>query len=308
MLACRQEYAVMVATFAFLPPRTPEPLNKSLLWRRNILLLGLLWLMFGFLGYLRFAASLNTVEAYIEQFLGPRAPFGRTLETSLETVLLGMGAWALVACLAPRVALLALPWIWGPCSERWAMGQLATSEWHNVRYVMPMAAILLAAGLIGYGRLANWLLPRRGGRAMIMVVWICSALFCGVGLRDVASRLSHSPVPIDREEAAQVWDWIRQVDSADAVIVDYELAAPLSSRREIYGCELDSNLPRGFSRLGPGFHWLFIRNTNRFYNRLLGQGFDIVHRGTYVTVARRGLAMSARNSDFFRFCANTNTR
>ncbi len=188
------------------------------------------------------------------------------------------------------------------------MQQLSTSEWHNVRYVMPMAAILVAAGLIGYARLANWLLPRRHGRALIMGVWLCSALFCGVGLRDVAARLSHSPVPIDREEAEQVWGWIHQVGGDDAIMVDYELSAPLSSRRAIYGCELNANLPRGFPRLGPEFRWLFIRNTNRFYNLLLEQGFEVVHHGKYVTIARRGMGVSRQNSDFFRFCANTNIR
>ena len=35
MLACRQEYAVMVATFAFLPPREPEDLSSTLRWRRD---------------------------------------------------------------------------------------------------------------------------------------------------------------------------------------------------------------------------------------------------------------------------------
>ena len=219
-----------------------------------------------------------------------------------------MGAWAVLACLVPRVAILALPWIWGTCSERWAMRMLSTSEWHAVRYVMPMAAIVLAAGLIGYARLANWLLPRRGGRALMVMAWICAGLFCGVGLRDVTDRLSKVPVLIDRQEAEQVWTWIRQVGDDDAVMVDYEFSAPLSSRRQIYGCEMDANLPKGFPQLGPEFRWLFIRNANRFYNVLLQQGFEVVHKGKYVTIARRGLAVSARNSDFFRFCANTNSR
>ena len=34
MLACRQEFAVMVATFAFLPPRQPESLTMTLRWRQ----------------------------------------------------------------------------------------------------------------------------------------------------------------------------------------------------------------------------------------------------------------------------------
>ena len=308
MLACRQEYAVMVATFAFLPSRDPETLSLTILWRRTLFLIGLLWLMVGFFGYLKYMVGSGTPDAFIEQFMGPKAPFSQALATSLETLLLGMGAWALLACLAPRVAILALPWIWGPCSSQWAMRLLSTSECHNVRYVMPMAAIMLAAGLVGYARLANLLSPRRGGRAMLVAAWVCSTFFCGVGLRDVADRMSRTPVPIDREEAGQVWAWIRQVGPTEGVMVDYELSAPLSSRRQIYGCELDDNLPKGFPKLGPEIHWLFIRNTNRFYNLLLEQGFEIVHHGKYVTIARRGMAVSKRNSVFFRFCANTNTR
>jgi hypothetical protein len=261
-----------------------------------------------FFGYLKYMVGSGTPNSFIDQFMGPKAPFSQALATSLETLLLGMGAWAVLACLAPRVAILALPWIWGPCSERWAMRLLSTSEWHNVRYVMPMAAMVLAAGLIGYGRLARWLLPRRGGRVLFVIAWLCSILFCGVGLRDVADRLSRAPAPIDRDEAEQVWSWIRQVGQDDAIMVDYDVSAPLSSRREIYGCELDANLPKGFPKLGPEFRWLFIRNTNRFYNLMLEQGFEVVHHGKYVTVARRGKAVSARNSDFLRFCANTNAR
>ena len=299
MLACRQEFAVMVASFAFLPPRDPETLSTTLRWRRTIFLIGLLWLMFGFFVYLKFMLGPGSANAFIDQFLGPRASFRETMRTSLETLLVGMGAWAILGCLAPRVAILALPWIWGTCSERWAMRMLSTSEWHTVRYVMPMAAMVLAAGLIGYAQLANWLLPRRGGRALMAMAWVCAALFTCVGLRDVTDRVAQVPVPIDREEAEQVWSWIRQVDDNDAVMVDYELSAPLSSRRLIYGCEMDVNLPRRFPALGPEFRWLFIRNTNRFYNVLLANGFEIVHKGKYVTIARRGLAVSAQNSDFF---------
>jgi hypothetical protein len=219
-----------------------------------------------------------------------------------------MATWAVFACFAPRVAILALPWLWAPCSERWAIRQLSTPEWHNVRYVMPMAAITLAAGLIGYARLASWLGPRRWGRTAMVLTWVGSAVFGAVGLRDITDRVNQVPVLIDRAEAEQVWSWFRRVGPDDAVIVDYEVSAPLSSRRLIYGCELDINLPMRSSKLGPEFRWLFIRNSNRFYNQLISQGFQIVHRGKYMTVARRGVDVSARISDFFRFCANTNTR
>ena len=79
MLACRQEFAVMVATFAFLPPRDPETLSSTLRWRRTIFLIGLLWLMFGFFVYLRFMLGSGSANSFIDQFLGPRASFRRNL-------------------------------------------------------------------------------------------------------------------------------------------------------------------------------------------------------------------------------------
>jgi hypothetical protein len=299
MLACRQEFAVMVATFAFLPPREPESLSVTLRWRQGTLLVGLFWLFFGFFGYLRFMVGRGAPDAFIDQFFGPKASLIETLQTSFETLLFGMGAWALLACLAPRVALLALPWIWGLCSGRWAMRFLSSSDWHHVRYVVPTVVMILAAGLIGYARLGTWLLRRRGGRLGLALVWTVAAAFCGVGLRDVSTRLADVPVLIDQAESEQIWSWIRQVGPGDAVLADYEVSAPLSSRRELYSYILDANLPKGFPQLGPEFHWLFIRNDYRFLKILLDQGFEVVHRGKYLTIARRGIATLARNADFF---------
>jgi hypothetical protein len=306
MFACRQEFAVMVATFAFLPSREPESLSVTLRWRQGMLLVGLFWLLFGFFGYLSFMVGRGAPDAFIDQFFGPKASLIETLQTSFETLVLGMGAWALLACLAPRVALLALPWIWGLCSGRWAMRFLSSGDWHHVRYVVPTVIMILAAGLIGYARLATWLLSRPGGRLGLASVWTVAAVFCGVGLHDVSARLADVPVLIDQVESEQIWSWIRQVGPGDAVIADYEVSAPLSSRRQLYSYILDANLPNGFPQLGPEFHWLFIRNDYRFLKILLDQGFEVVHRGKYLTIARRGVATLARNSDFFDF-ARTRT-
>jgi hypothetical protein len=71
------------------------------------------------------------------------------------------------------------------------------------------------------------------------------------------------------------------------VLADYEVSAPLSSRRELYSYVLDANVPKGFPQLGPGFRWLFIRNDYPGLEFLLGQGFEVVHRGSYLTIARR---------------------
>ena len=108
----------------------------------------------------------------------------------------------------------------------------------------------------------------------------------GLGLRDVADRLAHAPLLIEREEAEQIWGWIEQVGDNDAVMADYEVSAPLSSRRRLYSYIMDVNLPKEFPELDPDFRWLFIRNGYPFLNRLLDQGFEVVYQGKYLTIAR----------------------
>ena len=146
------------------------------------------------------------------------------------------------------------------------MRLLSTSEWHHVRYVMPMVAMVLAAGLIGYARLANWLLPRRGGRAWLAMVWARRGpVLRGRPARRRRIGWRRVPVPIDREEAEQVWSWIRQVGPDDAVMVDYEVSAPLSSRRQIYGCEPRRQPAAGLSPASvPSSAGSSSATTNRF--------------------------------------------
>jgi hypothetical protein len=266
-----------------------------------MLLTGLVWLFFAFFGYLRIMVGRGAPDNFIDQFFGPKASLTETSQTALQTLILGTGAWALLAGLAPRVAVLALPWVWGLCSGRWAMRFLSSSDWHHVRYVAPAILMILAAGLIGYARLGVWLSPRRRGRLTLALVWGIGAAVSGWGLLDVTGRLADVPVLIDREEAGQIWAWIRQVGPHDAVMADYEVSAPLSSRSQLYSYILDANLPKGFPHLGREFHWLFIGNDCRFLKVLLDQGFEVVHRGKYLTVARRGEANLARNPDFFDF-------
>ncbi len=130
----------------------------------------------------------------------------------------------------------------------------------------------------------------------------------GVGLRDVVHRMDRIPPAIDRQEAEAIWSGIRQVGPDAAVMADYAVSAPLSSRRSLYSYILDANLPTGFPHLGPEFQWLFVRSDYPLLKRLLDQGFDVVHRGPYLTIARRGTMNFARNPEFFRFRANTNPR
>jgi uncharacterized membrane protein len=287
MLACRQEYAVIVATFAFLPGRDQEDLSITLRWRQATLLIGLGWLCFGFFGYLKLVVGRPVPDLFIEQFMTPKATLGQTLETAFETMVLGLG-WAILACLAPRVAIQAVPWLWGICSGRWAMKILSTSEWHHVRYTAPMAILVVAAGLVGYARLGRWLLPRgRSALAALAGIWLSGVAVGTVGLREVTQLLEQVPEKIDRAEAAQIQSWIGQVDPAAAVLAAYEVSAPLSSRRRLYSYVLNENRPPGYPKLERDFHWIFIRNDYPFLKILLDQGFEIVHRGRFLTIARR---------------------
>jgi len=278
----------MLATFCILPPREPESLDVALRWRRATLLGGTTWLLFAFFGYLRFVVGRFAPDAFIDQFLGPKASLFETLATSSEVLFFGLGGWAFLACLAPRVAVLALPWIWGLCNGRWAMRLLPTSEWHSVRYVVPMVVTVLAAGLIGYGRLGSWLLSRRRGLISLVVVWVAAAAICAVGMKDVLGRVARVAPVFGREEAREIRSFIREVGPGDAVMADYTVSAPLSSRRRLYSYMLDANLPRGFPHLGPEFRWLFIRTDSPHLKYLLQQNFEIVYRGPTLTIARRG--------------------
>ncbi len=296
MLACRQEFAVMAATFAIIPPREPEPLSATLRWRHILVAAGLSWLLFGFLGYLRFVVGRNAPGFYIEQFLDPKAAFSGVLQTSLEALASGLGVWALLACFAPRVAILALPWIWGPCSGQWSMDSLGTADWHHVRYVLPMTALVLAAGLIGYARVGSWILNRRHGLAWLILALAILAKFGAAGTLAMKARMDQIPVPLHGREAGAIWKWINQVEPGDGVLADHVVSAPLSSRRRLYGYLVNANLPLGYPKLDPDIRWIFVRNDYLLLKALLDQGFQVVHRGQTLTIARRTSALKTGNS------------
>ena len=96
------------------------------------------------------------------------------------------------------------------------------------------------------------------------------------------------PAAIDRQEAEEIWAWIRQVGPDDAVIADYEVSAPLSSRRLALQLYPGRQPAAGISPLGPEFRWIFVRNDWPHLKVLLDEGFNVVHRGPYLTIARRG--------------------
>jgi hypothetical protein len=293
MLACRQEFAVIAATFSLIPPRRHESLSVTLRWRHLILVVGASWFLFGFLGYLRFVVGRTAPGFYLGQFTTPKAPLHAVIETSSHTLAYAVGAWAVLACFAPRITLIALPWILGPCSGEWSMELLNSESWHHVRYILPMTALVLAAGLIGFARVGSWISSRRGGWAWFTMFWIILATAGSTGVMGMSDRLCRVPIAIGAEEAARVWRWIDQVDTQDGVLADFAVAAPLSSRQRLFSYVVNSNLPKPnpvvYPELDSGIRWLFIRNDYRLLKVLLDQGFDVVHRGRTLTIARRSL-------------------
>ncbi len=287
MLACRQEFAVMVATFAFLPARDEEDLTRTLRWRHALFSVGLAWLLFGFFAYLRFVVGPGAPNQFIDQFLGPRATILQTLETSSDLLVYGLGGWVLLAALAPRVAILAVPWVWSLCNGRWALRYLATEEWHHVRYTALPVAVILAAGLVGYARLGSWALPRRRGILLVALVWMAVAGSGSLGLQEITARMARIPRPISASEADAVWYWVGQVGPNEGVLATYEVTAPLSSRKRLYSYVLDQNKPRGFPTLGPDIQWIFLRNQTLDFRLFLDQGFEVAHRGGFLTVLHR---------------------
>ncbi len=259
----------------------------TLRWRHVIVFAGLSWLFFGFLGYLRFVVGSNAPAFYIQQFLVKKAALPATLHTSLEALAYGLGMWTILACFAPRVAILALPWIWGPCSGEWSIDSLSTADWHHVRYVLPMTALVLAAGLIGYARAGTWILKRRSGVMWAALAWAILCASGAAGTYAMKSRMDRIPIPIAAGEAAELWRSIEQVGPDDGVLADHLVSASLSSRRRLYGYLVNWNLPMRYPELDPGIRWLFVRNDYPLLKVLLDQGFEVVHEGPKLTVARQ---------------------
>jgi hypothetical protein len=286
MLACRQEFAVMVAAMAFLPPREDEDVGRKATWRLVLFDVGLGWIMIYFL-YLYWFVGRYAPEQYVGQFMGPKPTLSQTWETMWWVLRDGLGPWSVLALLSPVAALLAAPWVWSLCSGQWAMRFLFGSAWHHVRYAVPSMATAMAAGLIGYSRLAVRLRGRRGGALMLVVVWLAAAGWSAFATREVHKRLAHVPRPVAAADVDPFWSWANRVDPDDAVLASYEFTAPLSSRKEIYSHVLAPNEPKGYPNLGPAFRWIFWKVPGRDVGLFEDQGFVVVHRGPSLIVLRR---------------------
>lgn len=283
LLACRQEFALVVASLAIVPAREPEEISQNYRWARVLMLVGLAWMLVGFLGYLKLVVGPQAANLYLEQFTGPKARIDQTLWTALDFLLVGLGPWAVLMLLAPRTALIALPWTWSLASGRWALSYLGTEQWHHVRYAAPMAGLVLAVGLVGYARL----MKRIAGKPRALMAVLAIALGLAAAGRELVARFARVPVPISRIEAAEVRAWMQQIGPEEGILATYEVTAPLSSRRILYSYILAPNRPAGYPVLGPDFLWVFLRVGDLDPQILLNQGFQRVHRGPFLEIYRR---------------------
>jgi hypothetical protein len=283
LLACRQEFALVVASLAIVPAREPEAIDRSYRWARVLVFLGLAWMLFGFLGYLKLVVGPQAANLYLEQFRGPKATWAQTSQTALDFLFIGLGPWALLMLWAPRTGLVALPWTWSLSSGRWALGYIGTEQWHHVRYAAPMAGLVLASGLVGYARLMSGI----GGRARTVLTLAAILLGFAAAGRELAKRFARVPVPISRTEAAEIRYWMQQVGPEEGILATYEVTAPLSSRRILYSYVLAPNPPNGKPDMGREFHWPFLRRGDLDQQILIDQGFERVYRGSFLELYRR---------------------
>jgi hypothetical protein len=290
MFAAREEFGVMVATFALVPPKNDEDIGTTYAWARTAVFLGIGWVLFAFFGFQFLMVSHYAPERYLNHFGGIKPALFETGKTALDMLLVGLGSWAVLAAFAPRIALLALPWIWGVSSGRWSLSLLATPGWHHVRYMTPIVALVLAAGLFGYGRLGTRALQSRRGGWLLAGLWLASALGMGAAGWELASRFDRIEWSISRAEAAEIRRWIDLVGPDEAVVSAYEVSAHLSSRRLLYSNRMEMNKPLNYPQLGPEFRWVFIRKEDLRPEVLTAQGFRFVHRGDFIWIFRRDSA------------------
>jgi hypothetical protein len=287
LLACRQEYALLVSSLAILPPREPEDIARRYRWARALWLAGLAWLLFGFLLYLRWAVNPYAWEIFLGELRGERAPIFLATRQAGLCLALGLGSWSLLALLAPRAAVLALPWLWTLCNGRWDLAWIGTELWHHVRYTSPMVATVLAAGCLGYARLFVWLSPRRDRWVLLISAWVLAAIGLRAADFTLESWFARVPRPISAAEAVELWKWIDQVDPNDGVIAQYEMSAPLSSRQLLFSYGMTQHRPRGYPQLAPEITWLFYRKEDIDPAQFTDQGFRIVHDGPHALVLHR---------------------
>jgi hypothetical protein len=104
---------------------------------------------------------------------------------------------------------------------------------------------------------------------------------------DIAHRMARIPRPISQAETEAFWYWANQVEPDDGVLATYEVTAPFSCRECLYSYIMDQNKPKDWPRLGPEFQWVFLRRQDLDPSVFLARGFNLVHKGEFLTILRR---------------------
>ena len=206
MLACRQEFFLAVALLGALPQREPEDLGRTYRWAHGLLVLALVWFLFGFSGLPE--ARRLAVRRVVISTSSRRPSRGlswRRSATAAEFLgwASGRSASSCVRDAPGRGAVSAAVRLEGggpagsPCGC--SRGRLAPRPLHA-----PMVATGLAAGLVGFAQSANWLFEPSEGGLLLGTVWVLAALgstgaLVGMmGLTDQRSR-NGSALPRTRE-------------------------------------------------------------------------------------------------------------
>ncbi|MCY2934023.1 MAG: DUF2079 domain-containing protein [Planctomycetota bacterium] len=291
LLCCRQEWAFVVATLAIIPARKPESIDKTQIWRSAVVMTGLIWFCGGFMIYLRQTAGKMAPQHFMDQFGGGRPTLVETLKTTWDFLWIGLSAWAVLALMAPRIALTALPWVWTLASGKWAIRFVGTEQWHHARYCVPFVALGLAAGLVGWSRLWNKLEIRFGHRLRTLcmsLLWLVMFIFLVAGQWNMTTLMKGIPSRVPDQDVIPLWAEIAKVKPDDGVIAAYELTAPLSSRRFLYSYVMDVNKPKGWPHQIPEtIQNLFLNKNLQPTEVWTGQGFERVWSGTGYDVWRR---------------------
>ncbi len=290
MLACREEYALLVACLAIVPPRVPEDVGRTYRWSLAMVTLGFAWMLLVYFAFESLAVSHLIPWSYMRQFGGEAPAPTDQAAAALELLALGLGPWCLLALAAPRLAIPAILWVYEASRGRWSEAMLATPLWHLVRYTAPAAALILAAGVVGFVRVGGWLLRRRRGGLALAVLWLAAAAGLLAARYEVVSRLDRVAAAIPAGEAAAIRSWIDRVEPGDGVLAAYEVSAPLSSRAYLYSYVLDINRPPGFPRLAPAIRWAFVPPRDLDPQIFAAQGFELVYPGESVRVYHRTVA------------------
>jgi uncharacterized membrane protein len=286
-LLCREEFGLFVASLAILPSKSAEDIGTTYRWARGVFTLGIGWIFFAFFGHQTLFVAHNAPELWLSHFSGPKLPLLMSLESAFLLLTVGLGSWVLLALFAPRVALLVLPWLIGLCRGRWDLRHLSSITWGNVRYTTPIVGILLAAGVIGFARAAQWCLARRWGRGLLAGLWVAIAVGLLATRVEIDRWLARAPRPISRADVAAAWTWIQRVGPEDGVLAPYSICAPLSSRRLLYSYTMAVNEPRGYPHLAPEITWVFLEPHRLDPALLAAQGFEVVYDGETLRIYHR---------------------